>query len=64
MEDASEPFTFNAKGKAMDEDGMISLGVFASVLMCTITVVVGAIVCPQTRPRRVSGYIADDESLV
>ena len=48
----------------MDEDGLLALGVFASVVACTIAVVIGAAVCPQTRPRRVSGYIDEDDPLV
>ena len=48
----------------MDEDGILSLGIFASVVACTIAVVIGAVVCPQTRPRRVSGYIEEDDPLV
>lgn len=48
----------------MDEDGLLALGVFASVAFCVVAVVIGAIVCPQTRPRRVSGYIDEDDPLV
>ena len=48
----------------MDEDGMLALGVFCSVAFCVIAVVIGAVVCPQTRPRRVSGYIEEDDPLV
>jgi hypothetical protein len=45
----------------MDEDGVIALVVFGSVMICIATVVIGSWVCPQTRPRRISGY---DDSLV
>jgi len=45
----------------MDEDGVIALVVFGSVMVCIVFVVVGSWVCPQTRPRRISGY---DDSLV
>jgi len=44
----------------MDEDGVIALTVFAAVIFCVIFVVIGAWVCPQTRPRRISGYEEED----
>jgi hypothetical protein len=46
--------------KAMDEDGVIALVVFGAVSMCIVSVVIGAWVCPQTRPRRISGYEEED----
>jgi hypothetical protein len=45
----------------MTEDSVIALVVIGSIMVCAITAIVGAWVCPQTRPRRVSGYIEDDE---
>ena len=46
----------------MDEDGVIALTTFGIVVSCVIFVVIGACVCPQTRPRRISGY--EDVDLV
>jgi len=45
----------------MNEDSIIALVVVGSILVCAVTVIVGSWACPQTRPRRVSGYIEDDE---
>jgi hypothetical protein len=43
---------------------MLALGVFGAVCSCILVAVIGAWVCPQTRPRRVSGYIEEDDPLV
>lgn len=45
----------------MDEDGVIALVVVGAVCFCTVVSIVGAWVCPLSRPRRISGYIDDDE---
>jgi hypothetical protein len=44
----------------MDEDGVIALTAFGIVASCVIFVIIGAWICPQTRPRRISGYIEED----
>lgn len=44
----------------MDEDGILALVVLGVTLTCIVTVVVGSWVCPQVRPRRMSGYIEED----
>ena len=46
----------------MNEDSIIALVVIGSIMVCTATAIIGSWACPQTRPRRVSGYIEDDES--
>lgn len=46
----------------MNEDSIIALVVIGSIMVCTATAIIGSWVCPQTRPRRVSGYIEDDEA--
>jgi hypothetical protein len=46
----------------MYEDGIIALVVVGLVAVCAGGAIIGAWVCPQTRPRRVSGYIVDDET--
>jgi hypothetical protein len=45
----------------MDEDGVITLVVVGAVCFCTVVSIVGSWVCPISRPRRISGYIDDDE---
>ena len=44
----------------MDEDGVIALTTFGIVVSCVTFVVIGAWVCPQARPRRISGYVEED----
>jgi hypothetical protein len=46
----------------MNEDSIIALVVIGSIMVCTVTAIIGSWACPQTRPRRVSGYIEDDEA--
>jgi hypothetical protein len=45
----------------MNEDSIIALVVISSIMVCTASMIIASWVCPQTRPRRVSGYIEDDE---
>jgi hypothetical protein len=44
----------------MDEDSIIAIVVVGLIASCSIAAVIGSWVCPQTRPRRVSGYLDDD----
>ena len=48
----------------MDEDGVITLVVVGAVCFCTVVSIVGSWVCPISRPRRISGYIDDDDEEV